>query len=95
MPQCRELTSADRAPATEADLTDQTIRDWSKKMLTDYVQHFVGEKGWQERGAAPPDSLIDCIFAQIQVTLLGYGNQIDEVQTKEAQIDRMLRVRKR
>jgi hypothetical protein len=94
MPQ-QSLTASDRAPATEADLTDQTIRDWTKEVLTKYVQHFVGEKGWEERGATSPAHVVDCIFSQLQVTLLGYAADMTEAQSKTEQIDRMLRVRKR
>jgi hypothetical protein len=72
----------------------KTIREWSKELLVDYVKHFVGENGWEERGAAHPDQIIDIIFSQIQVTLLGYASDIKEADAKQEAIDRMLMVRK-
>jgi hypothetical protein len=87
-------TAEQRLPATEADLTDQTIRDWGKKILYDWASHLGGEGRWDEIGAAPPDAIIDCIFSQIQVTLLGYASEPGEAQAKTEQIDRVLRVRK-
>jgi len=86
----RELTVAEQAPATEVDLTEETIRDWGKKLLHQWAVYQVGEGGWDKVGAAHPDQIIDCIFVMIQVTLLGYGNG----ETKRAEIDRMLRVRR-
>jgi hypothetical protein len=74
-------------------VTDETIRDWSKKVLHDWAAHLVGEGGWDERGAAHPDGIIDCIFSQIQVTLLGYADDMQEAEAKREAIDRMLRIR--
>lgn len=75
-------------------LSDETIREWSKKMLLGYVQYFIGEKGWEKLGASHPDQLIDIIFSQIQVALLGYAEDIPEADVKREAIDRMLRIRK-
>lgn len=78
----------------EADLTDETIRDWSKKVLYGWASYLGGEGRWDDIGATPPDGVIDCIFSQIQVTLLGYADKPGEANAKTEQLDRMLRVRK-
>jgi hypothetical protein len=71
-----------------------TIREWSKELLVDYVKHFVGEDGWDKIGASHPDQIIDIIFSQIQVTLLGYAKDVQEADAKREAIDRMLQIRK-
>jgi hypothetical protein len=68
----------------------RTIRDWSKEVLTKYVEHHLGEKGWEKFGSSPPDAIVDAIFAQIQVTLLGYAADTKEANAKHEAIDRML-----
>ena len=72
----------------------ETIREWGKELLVDYVKHFVGENGWEEHGAAHPDQIIDILFSQIQVTLLGYSKDTQESEAKREAIDRLLRIRK-
>jgi hypothetical protein len=71
-----------------------TVREWSKELLTDYVQHFVGERGWEKFGATSPEHVVDIIFAQIQVSLLGYANGVQEIKSKEEAIDRLLVIKK-
>jgi hypothetical protein len=81
-------------PAKPEDLTEETIRDWGKRILHDWAAHQVGEGGWDKLGACAPEHLIDCIFSQIQVTLLGYARIMEEADAKRKQVDQMLRVRK-
>ena len=71
-----------------------TIREWSKELLHDWAAHLGGDGKWDEIGAAHPDQVIDIIFSQIQVTLLGYAADMKEAQSKTEAIDRMLQVRK-
>lgn len=71
----------------------KTVREWCKLIFTDYVQHFVGEKGWEATGACAPEHVVDCMFAQIQVALLGYAKDANEVKSKEEAIDRLLVIR--
>ena len=91
----KELTATDRAPATAAELSDQTIREWSKQVLRKWAEAISADaRGWEKVGAAPPENVIDCIFSQLQVTLLGYAKDMTEADAKTEQLDQMLRVRR-
>lgn len=71
----------------------KTVREWSKEVFTDYVEHFVGEKGWEKLGASSPENVVDCMFAMIQVAILGYAKNEQEIKSKEEAIDRLLIIR--
>lgn len=99
----RELTPADLAPALPENLTEETIRDWGKKLIRHWGIYVVdnnlrgkfeiGDNRWSRVGASDPDQIIDAIFSMIQVTLLGYASNPAEAESKQKQIDAMLRIR--
>jgi hypothetical protein len=72
------------------DITGMPLREWSKRVFTDYVEYFIGPKGWQERGASSPAHVVDCMFACIQVALLGGASDPTDADSKRSEMDRML-----
>lgn len=72
------------------DITGVPLREWGHRVFTDYVEHFVGKEGWKEHGASSPAHVVDCLFACIQVALLGGAKDPVDADSKRTQMDKLL-----
>lgn len=66
------------------------LRVWGQRVFTDYVEYFVGKDGWKQYGASSPAHVVDCLFACIQVAMLGGAKGSADADAKRAEMDKIL-----
>lgn len=72
------------------NINGMPLREWGKRVFTDYVEYHLGKEGWKTLGSSPPSNVVDSLFACIQVALLGSASGPEEAKAKRDEVDRLL-----